>query len=89
MPPSDVSSLDERHKHYSLESTPSLPTQPSVLTMPSVPVMMASESTMTMPATPTQGGATLMSHIGSGGEEQVQPLQRLLVGCFLLFIFLF
>ena len=64
--PSDVSSVDERHQHHRvLEPTPPLPTQPSVLAMPSAPVMTASGSTMTMPATPTKGGVTLMSRIGS------------------------
>jgi len=52
---SDVSSLP----------TPPLPTRPSVLAMPSAPVMTASGSTMTMLATPTKGGATLMSRIES------------------------
>ena len=61
-----MSSMDERHqRHHVLESTLPLPTQPSVLTMPSVQVMTASGSTMAMPATPTKGGATLMSRIGS------------------------
>jgi len=56
--PSDVSSVDERHQHHPvLEPTPPLPTQP--------PVMAASGFAMTMPVTPTKGGATLMSRIGS------------------------
>ena len=64
--PTDVSFVDELHqRHPVLEPTPPLPTQPLVLTMPSAPVMMASGSTMTMPATPMKGGATLMSRIGS------------------------
>ena len=64
--PLDVSSVDERHQHHHLlESTLPLPTQPSVLTMPSVPVMTALGSTNTMSATPTKGGATLMSRIRS------------------------
>ena len=63
---SNVSSVDEHHQHHHvLEPTPPLPTHPSVLTMPSVPVMTASVSTMTIPATPTKGGATLMSRIAS------------------------
>ena len=64
--PSDVSSVDEHHKYHPvLELTPPLPTQPSVLAIPSAPVMSASRSMMTVPATPTKGGATLMSRIGS------------------------
>jgi serine/arginine repetitive matrix protein 2 len=64
--PSDVSSVDERHKYHPvLEPTPPLPTQPSISAMPSAPGMTASGSAMTMPATPTKGGATLMSRIGS------------------------
>ena len=64
--PSDVSSVDEHHKYHPvLEPTPPLPTQPSVLAIPSAPVMSASRSMMTVPATPTKGGATLMSRIGS------------------------
>jgi len=53
-----------QYRHV-LESTPPLPTHPSVLTMSSVLVMTASGSTMTMPTTPTKGGATPMTRIGS------------------------
>jgi hypothetical protein len=60
--PSEMSSVDERH--HVLEPTPPL-TQPSVLAMPSAPVMTASGTTMTVSATPTKGGATLPSRVGS------------------------
>jgi hypothetical protein len=61
-----VFSVDERHKYHPvLELTPPLPTQPSVLAMPSALVMAASGFMMTMSATPTKGGTTLMSRIGS------------------------
>jgi len=63
---SDVSSVDEHHHHHDvLEPTPLLPTQPSVLAKLSAPISTASGSTTTTPATPTKGGATLMSRIGS------------------------
>lgn len=64
MPMSDeVSSVDERRV---LEPTPPpLPTHPlvSVSMMPS----------MAMPATPTKGGATLLSRIGSVKKWGVRP----------------
>lgn len=64
--PSDVSSVDERYqRRHVLEPTPPSLTQLSVLAMPSAPVMTASGSTMTMPATPTKGGARLLSRTGS------------------------
>jgi len=55
-----VSFVDEHHHVFEL--TPPVPTQFSVSAMPSV---TASGSTMTMPATTTKGGMTLLSRIGS------------------------
>ena len=62
-PMSNASSVDElRQHHHVLEPTPPLPTQPSVSVMPFV---AASGSTTTVPVTPTKGGGTLLSRIGS------------------------
>jgi hypothetical protein len=53
---SDLSSVDEHHRH-ALKLTPPLPTtQPSVSAMP---------STTTMPTTPAKGGTALLSRTGS------------------------
>ena len=58
-----MSSVDERHQHHHvLEATLPL-AQPSVWAILSAPVMTASGFTMTMPATPTKGGAMLLSRI--------------------------
>jgi len=62
--------------------------------MPSVPVMTASGSTMTMPATPTKGGATLMSRIGSvkmwGMEEaERNKFNAFMVACFFTILLFF
>ena len=73
----NVPSVDERHQHYHVfEPTPPLSTHSSVLTMPAVPVMTASVSTMTIPATPTKGGATLMSHIATVKKWGVRRRKR-------------
>jgi len=59
----NVSFFNElRQHHHVLELTPPVPIQPSVSAMPSV---TASGSMMTMPATTTKGGTTLLSQIGS------------------------
>jgi len=92
--PSDLSSVDERHQHHHLlKSMPPLPTQPSVLTMPSVPVMTALGSTNTMPATPTKGGATLMSRIRSvkkwGMRGTISTPSEVIGGLFSCYSFFF
>ena len=56
-----ASSVDRHHHHHVPEPTPPFPTQPLVSTMP----VTRASGLMTMPATSTKGGATLMSHIGS------------------------
>ena len=61
-PISDVFSVGVHHHHHILEPTPPLPTQPSVL---SAPMTTCLGSTTTLPAASTEGGATLMSCIGS------------------------
>jgi len=91
--PSDLSSVDERHQHHHLKSTPPLPTQPLVLTMPSVPVVMASGSINTMPATPTKGSAMLMSHIRSvkkwGMRQTISMPSEVIGGLFSCYSFFF
>jgi len=50
---------------YVLKPTPPLPTQPSVSATLSARMVMASGSITTTPATPTKGGSTSKSRIGS------------------------
>jgi len=65
MTPSDLSSVDDRHQHTMLLRRHRHLLNPRLWQWPSTPVMTASGTTMTMPATPMKGDATLPSRVGS------------------------
>ena len=86
---SNVSSVDELHRHHQvLELTLPLPTQPLVW-------VMSSGLTTIMPATPTKGPTMLLSHIRSDNgwgvrrKRGTSSTHSEVIGGLFLFLFLF